>query len=110
MDISDIEGSKPKPEKFFNKPNLNDIKDINQEWEFQTKRTTNPLEPNYQTRDEEGNLVTIGNIEGAKPRLQHEVKEPYIRSLHTGDIAGASAGSLLSRYSNRKDARETNAT
>eukprot|EP00362_Geleiidae_sp_MMETSP1317_P001155 CAMPEP_0201281792 /NCGR_PEP_ID=MMETSP1317-20130820/4040_1 /ASSEMBLY_ACC=CAM_ASM_000770 /TAXON_ID=187299 /ORGANISM="Undescribed Undescribed, Strain Undescribed" /LENGTH=35 /DNA_ID= /DNA_START= /DNA_END= /DNA_ORIENTATION= len=31
MDISDIEGSKPKPEKFFNKPNLNDIKDINQE-------------------------------------------------------------------------------
>lgn len=55
------------------------VKDINDEWKFTTRRQINPLSPRY---DYEKSVIgrDIGEIEGAKPaplpRLSNYVKEP----------------------------------
>ena len=56
-----------------------DVKDINNEWKFFTKRQTNPISPRY---DYERSMIgrDIGDIEGSKPmplpKLSNYVKEP----------------------------------
>ena len=59
--------------------------------EFKTKRTTNPLNPSYVVRDEDGKVSTVGEIEGCKPcTLPPERKRgPLSNNLNTHDIDGA---------------------
>jgi hypothetical protein len=42
--------------------------DINRDYLFASTRTTNPLSPEYIVRDADGNPVTIGEVQGSKPR------------------------------------------
>lgn len=89
ISVRDIEGARPKPEKLLEKPNFMDPKDINGAV-FQTKRVTNPLEPEYIGRDPEGNIVTIGNIEGTKSKKIINPNGPgHKRNLDSSDIDGA---------------------
>jgi hypothetical protein len=45
-----------------------DPTDINKGEVFTSNRTTNPLAPEYQIRDADDNVVTIGEVEGSKPK------------------------------------------
>lgn len=82
MSIKDIDGAHAAPERFLVKPNLMDCRDITADL-WQTKRTTNPLEPIYDMKDKEGNSMEVGEIEGSKPRLMRSVNEPFYRALNT---------------------------
>ena len=70
------------------KPDLMQCRDISADM-WKTKRITNPLEPVYNVKDKDGQLMDVGEIEGSKPRLGHSIKEPYYRALSTSDIEGA---------------------
>lgn len=62
--------------------------------EFRSSRTTNPLSPSYVTRDEDGNRMEIGQIEGSSPKSgPQRMRGPVSSSLNTADIAGAGASS-----------------
>lgn len=60
---------------------------------FISKRTTNPLNPKYVARDDLGNLIEIGEVDGSKPTtLPPMKKDPSLMpssSLITKDILGA---------------------
>lgn len=84
-----------------------------------TTRISNPLNPTYTARDENGNLVEIGEIKGSKPtELPKQKKDPNLQpsaSLLTQDIDGAQAGSkfkqgIFADSFNRREYRETNKT
>ena len=89
ISVKDIDGARPKPEIYYSKPDLMNPKDINGE-AFHTKRQTNPLEPEYVCRDEDGKLVTIGAIDGSvsKPIIKLS-QNPHKRNLDSSDIDGA---------------------
>lgn len=111
MNTHDIEGARPKPEHLLQKPNLSDPTDINKEGQFRTTRRTDPLNPEYQVRDENGDLVTIGNIPGtqAKPKCRfHSASQS--RNLHNQDIEGTSVGSTKPKFvaAGRKNVRDPN--
>jgi hypothetical protein len=60
---------------------------------FKTTRETNPLHPTYKTRDDNGNVIEIGEISGSSPK-----KLPFRKTIHDGtlttkDIVGAAPGS-----------------
>jgi hypothetical protein len=60
---------------------------------FKTTRETNPLHPTYKTRDDNGNVIEIGEISGSSPK-----KLPFRKTMHDGtlttkDIVGAAPGS-----------------
>ena len=90
--ISDIPGTKTKERGILTKPNFHCPRDINLgEEEVKGRNSgTNPLMPVYQVRDEDGNLINIGEIDGNKPQVYspYRVNE-YPRSLATEDIEGA---------------------
>jgi hypothetical protein len=95
MDISDIQGARPKKDwhnnaktketnkiddipgtkaVFRHQERKNsagfttyDYRDVTQT-NFMSKRTVNPLSPTYTIRDEDGNAVQIGEIKGNKPQ------------------------------------------
>lgn len=70
-----------------------DYSDVTKDY-FVTKRSTNPLEPNYFHRVDDNKLENIGDIEGSKP------KDPPVRkagpndlNLDVQDIDGTKSGS-----------------
>ena len=70
-------------------------KDINTIEVFQSSRKTNPLMPEYYSRDQDNNLITIGVVDGSYPkRLINQSTSPHSRHLNTSDIEGASPGSV----------------
>lgn len=61
--------------------------------EFKTRRSTNPLEPNYRMKFLDGSKVSFGPIEGNKPLVgsQYMYKVPF--NLKVDDITGTNPGS-----------------
>lgn len=93
--VKDIDGARPKPEKVLKKPDLIDPKDINNEWIFRSKRSVNPLVPEYAHRDEEGRLAKIGFVDGSRPKvLVRTATVPHTRHLISCDIDGARTGTV----------------
>jgi hypothetical protein len=89
ISVKDIEGARAKPERILTKPDLMNPKDINGE-AFQTKRFTNPLEPEYVVRNCEGKIDSIGTIEGSKSRPSIKLAtKAHKRNLDSSDIEGA---------------------
>jgi len=98
--IEDIEGTKSKqlhrkrsrsPEGYDHMDYTDITKDI-----FKSRRSIDPLNPEYQVRDSEDKLVKIGKVEGSSPQNMHkERKESKNRdfAVKTGDIIGAQANS-----------------
>ena len=71
MDISDIEGAKPFAKKMrtqsvapIPRPDKMDYRDVTH-IDFKTKRETNPLDPSYKVRDEDGKVVDYGAVSGS---------------------------------------------
>lgn len=69
MNIQDIEGTKarirhaPRPgigtsTQIVDQMNYRDVTDA----DFKTKRTTNPLNPSYVVRDDNGTIIEIGEV------------------------------------------------
>lgn len=93
--VSDIDGAKPKPEIVLKKPDLVDPRDINKQWVFNSKRSVNPLMPEYAHRDTDGQLSRIGFVDGSKPKeLVRTTTVPHSRHLITFDIDGAKPGTV----------------
>lgn len=92
-DISDIPGATAKQKKDLVKPDLMNPKDINTLEVFESKRKTNPLMPEYLSRDENNKLITIGQVDGSMPKRSVNLSQsPHSRHLDTKDIDGATAG------------------
>ena len=72
--------------------------------QFKSSRSTNPLNPEYQVRDEDNKLVTIGEID-AKKKL---VPERSLNSLKTDDINGATTNTVMRITQNRTQFRAIN--
>jgi hypothetical protein len=86
-----------------------DPKDINKDGIFQTTRVSNPLNPSYQVRDSDGNITTIGEVSGSKPKQYVRAdSNAHSRHLDTSDIEGAKAGSIYNKYKDRKEFRAPN--
>ena len=108
ISVKDIDGARPKPERQLAKPDFMNPKDINGE-NFQTKRFTNPLEPEYVARDAEGNLTSIGTIEGSKSRPIIKLETfPHKRNLDNSDIDGARPNTVgVGPFAGKKDRNYT---
>ena len=78
-----------------------EVKDINKEYIFESRRSTNPLQPNYQWRDDfDKNLNRdYGSIQGSNVRQMHptSVNRPNNLSLGIKDIEGTQANSYYAR-------------
>ena len=95
MGVHDIEGARPKPEIMLQKPDFMCPTDINRDEMFTTKRTTNPLVPSYMVRDEDNNVVEIGEVHGSKPtQFVSPEKNAHDRHLNIQDIEGAKSTSF----------------
>ena len=114
MKIDDINGtkSKPAPKRSTSFSSL-DYSDVTKN-RFTSKRTTNPLNPYYFHKTEEGQIEEIGDIEGSKPKnVPERVRGPNSMNLAINDIDGTKAGSKGIRafkYYTRREFRETNKT
>ena len=82
MDISDIEGARAVKKlggvhvRLDRKPrdaNLN-VKDFNEYMHFETKRSTNPLQPTYKVQNNEGVVIDYGHIDGSRPKRLHPLE------------------------------------
>ncbi len=112
----DIDGAKPKKARYFETRDIMQINDIDgtkgkktyvratpydnfnyadiTKTKFVTQRSTNPLNPSYKSRDEDGKLIEIGQIKGSQPRLlPFRNNAASYSQLNTADIAGALTGS-----------------
>lgn len=68
MKVDDIEGTRTKPApKRSTSYSSFDYSDVTKNY-FQTKRSTNPLNPHYFHKTEDGQVEEIGEIEGSKPK------------------------------------------
>lgn len=141
MDVNDIEGARPTKVKVIEKamretmkiddiggttskvlhkprarsPGYNnyDYSDITKA-QFVSQRVVNPLNPTYKARDENGNVIDIGEVEGSKPMglpKQHDTaNKPF--TLRTDDIHGAQASTkglgAFHETNTRKEFRQTN--
>lgn len=106
IQVKDIEGAKPKPERFLVKPNLMDPKDINKSESAVSNRVTNPLNPEYFVRNEEGKVSPYGFVEGSKPRkLIKTDSEAHRRQYNTDDIDGARPGTVGVLVKDRRQQR-----
>lgn len=65
----DIDGSHPK-QRFLPNDYVDSmaVKDINTYMLHKSNRVTNPLEPEYIVRDEDGNKMIVGQIDGNKTK------------------------------------------
>jgi hypothetical protein len=107
MDISDIHGAKAFSKmsgvkvRMGKKPrdaNLN-VKDINEYMRFETKRTTNPLQPRYQIQNNEGDVINYGHIGGSNPKRLHPLDvNKQITNLTSLDIVGAQSNTIPERF------------
>lgn len=110
MKVDDINGSKPKarPRRVTSYSNL-DYRDVTAT--FQSRRATNPLNPSYFHRTDEGQVEEIGEIEGSKPKPAYIRRGSASMNLDVSDIDGTNAGSKGLRVfkpNNRREFRETN--
>ncbi|CDW75394.1 UNKNOWN [Stylonychia lemnae] len=130
----DIDGAHPKKAKYYETRNIMDVKDIDgakakqvyvrstqydsfsyadiTKDKFTSSRSVNPLLPQYQIRDESGQLITIGEIAGSSPKKQPErLNGGYFSGLEVKDIPGTAVGSKrLGNFHSkeRKHFRDTN--
>ncbi|CAD8168322.1 unnamed protein product [Paramecium octaurelia] len=112
--LRDIEGSHSK-QLHVQKDGINqfEVKDINTDMLHKYIRNTNPIEPVYSHRDEDGKKIEIGFVEGSKTKQLHPITINKCASstLTTQDIVGAQAGSHSQHFlrsSDRKDYRQIN--
>ena len=62
---------------------------------FMSRRNGNPLDPVYQTMNENGQLISYGHIEGSAPkRAPYREHGPTSMDLKTSDIPGAVSTSM----------------
>ena len=91
--VEDIEGAKYKGAYLrktkFDTFNYDDVTKCM----FKTTRQTNPLQPTYKTRDDQGNVIEIGEISGSSPKKLPFRKTPHDGIYQTRDIVGAAPGS-----------------
>ena len=92
-----IEGSKTK--KKYIRNNIGNVKyhylnysDLTQEI-FSSGRCTNPLDPIYNFRKDNGEVIKYGFIEKSKPQTNYPFYHPVPFGLKTDDIVGAQVGS-----------------
>mmetsp|Transcript_12681 Transcript_12681/g.12516 ORF Transcript_12681/g.12516 Transcript_12681/m.12516 type:complete len:121 (+) Transcript_12681:527-889(+) len=112
MKIEDIDGTKPKKvyvrESNYDSFNYFDITKT----KFTSSRTINPLMPTYQVKDEQNNLIQIGEIPGSSPKkMPMRTLGNYFQQLHVRDIPGTATGSRgLGPFHSRerKDFRQVN--
>jgi hypothetical protein len=68
MDVKDIDGAKAKKvyvrQTAYDSFNYADITKT----KFVSTRTVNPLLPTYSVRDDQGNVIEIGAVEGSSPK------------------------------------------
>jgi hypothetical protein len=60
---------------------------------FKTTRSVNPLQPSYKVRNDAGQVIEIGAIEGNSPRKLPFRKNPLNSAYDVRDIVGATADS-----------------
>ena len=88
--VDDIEGARPKPA--LNRKVLHDqtYGDVTAKKMLIRSEPFNPLEPVFKTRDENGNLIEMGQVLGSKkaPAYFRTKKEDCERYIATNDIAG----------------------
>lgn len=112
MKLDDIEGTRTKPApKRATSYSSFDYSDVTNH-AFKSKRTTNPLNPSYFHKTEEGFVEKIGDIEGSKPKEAPVRKRgPNSMILNTEDIEGTKVGTkglrAFKNYS-RREYRNTN--
>ena len=114
MKVDDIEGTKSKPY-----PNRKtryssyDYSDVTND-KFKSKRVTNPLNPSYFHKTEDGKVEEIGNIEGSRPKVPNIRKRgPKEMSLNVNDIDGtqtSSKGLRAFKTHTRREYRQVNRT
>ena len=120
MKIDDIQGTKarvrhptrPNGDNQYTYLDYRDVTDV----DFKTKRSTNPLMPEYVHREEDGTKCTIGQVPGSLPNVlppARQDQEFVATSLKTKDILGCATstkgiGSFHTRP--RKDVKQTNIT
>jgi hypothetical protein len=97
LDNHGIEGSKTK--KKYVRNNIGQLKyhylnysDLTQEI-FSSGRCTNPLDPIYNFKKENGEILKYGFIEKSKPQTNYPFYYPVPFGLKTDDIVGAQVGS-----------------
>ncbi|CAD8177716.1 unnamed protein product [Paramecium pentaurelia] len=112
--LPEIEGSHSK-QLHVQKDGVNSllVKDINNDMIHKYIRNTNPIEPVYTHRDEDGKKIEIGFVEGSKTKQLHPItiNKSASSTLVTQDIIGAQAGSHSQHFlrsSDRKDYRQIN--
>ncbi|OMJ92055.1 hypothetical protein SteCoe_5260 [Stentor coeruleus] len=94
ISIKDIDGARAKLQHQMIKPDFMDPKDIIAKG-FVSKRSTNPLEPEYLARNEQGNIETIGFIEGSKSKNIINTTNPgHRRNLDCADIEGSKSNTV----------------
>lgn len=115
IDISDIQGAKPKPyikyeqretfpidngvegsrpkKEYIRKTHYDymDYSDVNKV-KFKTKRNVSPLDPVYEVKYPNGENYTYGMIEKSKPETVYPYTHPQPFGLRVNDIQGAHAG------------------
>ncbi|OMJ82196.1 hypothetical protein SteCoe_17150 [Stentor coeruleus] len=95
MSLNDIDGAHPRPEKNIKKPDFMDPRDINKGESHTYNRNTNPLMPEYLSRDEDGKLISIGYVDGSKPKASvNTINPPHKRHLDNQDIEGSTTGTV----------------
>jgi hypothetical protein len=111
--IDDIEGWQPRDRTFkrdakFDAINYRDVTHS----DFRTKRSTNPLNPEYTVRNDDGSTEIIGRIENnTGSRIPERKRGPLSSSLDTSDIDGAKSGTKnqgVFAHHTRKEFRKTN--
>lgn len=87
-----------------------DVRDINEYRVFKSSRITNPLQPEYQIKDDEGldlfmsqyyyrKTINYGFVKGSVSRLLHpDYNKPQSTSLVTNDLEGCAAGAVSDHF------------
>lgn len=85
----------------YNTKSRLEVKDINKDGIFETRRTVNPLMPTYNWRDEEQQPPNpvYGSIKGCEVRKLHPetVNRPNNLCLNTKDIEGSQSNSCFAK-------------
>lgn len=90
MDVKDIDGTQCKKvyvrQSNYDSFNFNDITKTR----FQSRRSVNPQNPVYTGRDDKGNIIEYGVIQGSSPKkLPYRNNPDVFSSMRTDDIKGA---------------------
>ncbi|CAD8051844.1 unnamed protein product [Paramecium sonneborni] len=99
--FDEVDGAKSKPA-FMPRDHMEimDVKDINEYRVFKSSRITNPLEPEYQLKDVEGQPANLkyGFVNGSKSRVLHPQMNFNTKNLETTDIEGCHVGAISDHF------------